>query len=107
MWGGYHTPRHWYLFNMKNIEFLGKRFSLLTKVIKCYSAPIFWSWTAHNICMKFLGKKIADILFPTITIFYGGIQATIILGVFSLIEKSLLMITGKASAMYILYEVKK
>jgi len=104
LWGGYHAPRHWYLFDSDNLGKLGRKFGLSIIECKPYCAPPFWSWTAHAVTMKFVGKKIADYLFPPIRMFYGGLHAFLVLGFFSVLERCLLLKSGKASAMWMLFK---
>ena len=101
-WGGYHTPRHWYLFNTENFQLLSQKVNLKIDTYKCYCAPIFWSWTAHSLCIKLINRKFADLCFPPVKIFYGGFQAFVILGFFSVLERLIFFLTKRANCFYIL-----
>ena len=101
-WGGNHTPRHWYLFNIENFRLLSKKVNLKIEMYKHYCAPIFWSWTAHALCIKFINRKFADLCFPPVKIFYGGVQAFFILGFFSVVERFIFFLTKRANCFYIL-----
>jgi SAM-dependent methyltransferase len=102
-WGGYHAPRHFYLFNPKNLDTMVGGIGLKTIIAQPYPCSIFWNWTCHSILMKFAGTRIADALFPPITIFYGGIRSFVLLGSFSVLEGIILRITGRASAFWIAF----
>lgn len=100
-WGGYHPPRHWYLFNIQTFRHLAKRLNAEIISFGIYSTGVFWNWSCHSICETLLGKKIADRLFPPITIFFGGLQSFIILNFFFILEKITSMTLNKANAMWI------
>ncbi|MEA2941557.1 MAG: hypothetical protein QOD09_2086 [Bradyrhizobium sp.] len=102
-WGGYHAPRHFYLFNPENMNTMVERIGLKTIVAQPYTCSIFWNWTCHSLLMKVAGSRIADALFPPITIFYGGIRSFVLLGGFSVLESIILRITGRASAFWIAF----
>lgn len=102
-WGGYHAPRHWYLFQAFTFEKLARRLKL--KVVKsdAHACSVFWNWTCHSLVLSAFGRKIADKLFPPVTIFYGGLQSFAILGFFGVFERILQKFTGKASALFIVF----
>jgi 2-polyprenyl-3-methyl-5-hydroxy-6-metoxy-1,4-benzoquinol methylase len=102
-WGGYHAPRHFYLFNPQNIAIMAARVGLNRVAARCYPSPAFWNWTCHSIVMKVAGARIADALFPPITIFYGGVRSLLLLGGFSVLESLVLRLTGRASAFWIAF----
>jgi 2-polyprenyl-3-methyl-5-hydroxy-6-metoxy-1,4-benzoquinol methylase len=102
-WGGYHAPRHFYLFNPENIATMASRAGLSEIVARSYPSPAFWNWTCHSIFMKLAGTRVADALFPPITIFYGGIRSFALFGSFSVLESIVLRITGRASAFWIAF----
>ena len=72
-WGGYHAPRHFYLFNPENMNVMVERLGLKTVVAQPYACSIFWNWTCHSLLMKVAGTAIADAIFPPVKIFYGGV----------------------------------
>lgn len=53
-WGGYHIPRHFYLFNEKAVGLLLGKAGL--KVMDFYYQPCmaFWLWSFHNCVTKYL-----------------------------------------------------
>ena len=105
-WGGYHAPRHWYLFNIETFRHLSKRLNAEIVASAPYNTAVFWNWSCHSICKAVLGKKIADRLFPPITIFYGGIHAFLILSFFSVLEKIILGVFKKANSMWVVLKKK-
>jgi SAM-dependent methyltransferase len=102
-WGGYHAPRHFYLFNPKNMATMASRVGLIGIVARSCPSPAFWNWTCHSMLMKVAGTRIADTLFPPVTIFYGGIRSFVLLGSFSVLESMILKMTGRASAFWIAF----
>jgi 2-polyprenyl-3-methyl-5-hydroxy-6-metoxy-1,4-benzoquinol methylase len=102
-WGGYHAPRHFYLFNPKNMTTMAARTGLSGIVARSYPSPAFWNWTCHSFLAKLVSYRIADAVFPPVTIFYGGIRSFILLGGFSVLESFILKLTGRASAFWIAF----
>lgn len=102
-WGGYHAPRHWYLFEAETFQHLAKRLNLKILQARSYTSSVFWNWTCHSLMTSVVGRKVADALFPPVTIFYGGIQSFMLLGFFAVLERTLLLLTGKASALWIIF----
>ena len=100
-WGGYHAPRHFYLFNPKNMSILAKRVGLEPIVAQPYPSPVFWNWTMHSMLLAAVGVKTADAIFPPVKIFYGGTRSLLILGGFSVFESAILRLSGRASAFWI------
>lgn len=51
-WGGYHIPRHFHIFNKKNIRDLLEKEGY--EIISCKSilSPVFWILSVHNYCME-------------------------------------------------------
>ena len=47
-WGGYHFPRHWNLFNKKNLAKLGEKAGFETKKITTQVSPVNWVYSFHN-----------------------------------------------------------
>ncbi len=101
-WGGYHPPRHWYLFQFRTFEKLLERFNGEIIAKGYASNGVFWNWTFHSISKKLIGKRLANMAFPPITIFYGGIRAFVILSVCSVIETVLRLFLGRGNSIWIL-----
>jgi SAM-dependent methyltransferase len=47
-WGGYHFPRHWNLFDRKNLALLARNCGLETVSIKSMMSPVNWVYSLHN-----------------------------------------------------------
>lgn len=47
-WGGYHFPRHWNLFNRKNLAKLGEKAGFKTEKIRTQVSPVNWVYSFHN-----------------------------------------------------------
>lgn len=47
-WGGYHFPRHWNLFNRKNLAKLGENVGFKTEKITTQVSPVNWVYSFHN-----------------------------------------------------------
>ncbi|MFA5196794.1 MAG: class I SAM-dependent methyltransferase [Bacteroidales bacterium] len=103
-WGGYHPPRHWYLFNIETFRHLSKQLNAEIISFAPYNTAVFWNWSCHSLCRAVLGKKMADRLFPPLTIFYGGLHSFIILSFFSVLEKILLVLFNKANSLWVVFK---
>ena len=104
-WGGYHAPRHWYIFEPKTIKFLQKKLNFKILSMHPYTMSNFWVWTFHSITEDLFGKKISNFFFPPVKILYGGIYSFILLSFFSILEKIILAATGKANSIW--FTIKK
>jgi 2-polyprenyl-3-methyl-5-hydroxy-6-metoxy-1,4-benzoquinol methylase len=47
-WGGYHTPRHLYLFNVRNLSILAERAGLRVRTIRNLLQPAHWALSIQN-----------------------------------------------------------
>lgn len=47
-WGGYHFPRHWNLFNRRNLAKLGEKAGFKTVKIQTQVTPVNWVYSFHN-----------------------------------------------------------
>ena len=47
-WGGYHFPRHWNLFNQRNLAKLGEKAGFKTEKIGTQVSPVNWVYSFHN-----------------------------------------------------------
>lgn len=47
-WGGYHTPRHWNLFNKHSLRLLTANMKFETVSITTQVSPVNWVYTVHN-----------------------------------------------------------
>jgi 2-polyprenyl-3-methyl-5-hydroxy-6-metoxy-1,4-benzoquinol methylase len=100
-WGGYHAPRHWYLFNIHTFRFLAQQMGAEIVAFGFYNTGVFWNWTCHSLCQAILGTRVAERLFPPVSIFYGGIQSSLILTLFAVVEAITFRVTGRGNALWI------
>lgn len=47
-WGGYHFPRHFYLFNADNLAHLLQRHGLAVQQVRYLASPAFWTQSLHH-----------------------------------------------------------
>jgi SAM-dependent methyltransferase len=47
-WGGYHFPRHWYLFNKKSMRKLAQKTNFKVEYLGTQCSPVNWVYTIHN-----------------------------------------------------------
>ena len=47
-WGGYHFPRHWNLFDRRNLRLLATRTGFEVEQIKTILTPVNWTYSVHN-----------------------------------------------------------
>lgn len=62
-WGGYHFPRHWYLFNKESLTRLGANAGLQVISVKYLPAQTFWIYSLHHIVKEKISDKLAGALF--------------------------------------------
>lgn len=48
-WGGYHFPRHFYLFDQRSLARLGTKVGLATASLRTAMSPVNWCYTVHNL----------------------------------------------------------
>lgn len=97
-WGGWHTPRHWYLFSPKTIRDLADRAGL--RVVGVQHMPIntFWVWGLHSFFFE-RNRKLADKLFDPVGINTAGLWGVISLSIFQGFEIILKFFSRKTSQM--------
>ncbi len=47
-WGGYHFPRHWYLFSRRSLQSLGRSAGFELDRIETIVSPVNWVYSVHN-----------------------------------------------------------
>lgn len=77
-WGGYHFPRHWNLFNKKNLAQLGEKAGFQTKKITTQVTPVNWVYSFHN---RFVDQKKPQWLIDQFTL-----KSTISLSAFTALD---------------------
>ena len=64
-WGGYHTPRHWNLFNRQTVLAAASKIGYKLKSFKRSTGHAFWLWSFHHFVKYKLGlKTIGNLLNP-------------------------------------------
>lgn len=91
-WGGYHFPRHFYLFNKKTIKRLLEKTGFEIISIKSLPSPVFWIHSIHNYLIEH-NKNIAK---------YFHYQNPILLAVATAIDMIQIGLKDKSSNMQIL-----
>lgn len=102
-WGGYHPPRHWYMFEKRTFDRLAERLGCRIVAHKSYTMSNFWSWTCHSLLLKCAGRRLADLLFPPVKILFGGVRSFVILSFFAVFERVLLALTGKGCSIWLVF----
>lgn len=75
-WGGYHFPRHWYIFNPDNLEKLAAAADLTVKEVNYLPAQSFWIYSLHHI----VKEKIA---IPWVVRLFNPFQNLLLLSLFT------------------------
>lgn len=87
-WGGYHFPRHWYLFNKANLRLLAANAGFQTERVKTVVSPVNWVYSIHNALVG-LGA-------PRWLIDRFTLKSTISLGLFTVVD-GILQLTGRGA----------
>lgn len=77
-WGGYHFPRHWNLFNRKNLTKLAEKVGFKTEKITTQVSPVNWVYSFHN---RFVDEGKPDWLINQFTL-----KSTISLSAFTALD---------------------
>ncbi len=95
-WGGYHFPRHFFIFNRNILTQMAKEQGMKIKSIKSILSPVFWVHTLHNYCADHARlRKLCPYLKPT---------NVILLSIATALEIFQLAITKKSSNLQILMQ---
>jgi SAM-dependent methyltransferase len=97
-WGGWHTPRHWYLFDPTTMGLLAKKNGL--SVVAIYQMPIntYWIWGIHS-SLFHRHRKFADRVFNPSTATTAGGRTLVLISLFQGFELILKMLFRKTSQM--------
>jgi SAM-dependent methyltransferase len=77
-WGGYHWPRHWYLFDPASLARLGRRAGLEVDGITTTLTPVNWVYSIHNL--------LADLGAPGWLRARFGLRSTVSLTAFTAVD---------------------
>lgn len=78
VWGGYHFPRHWNLFNRESLTLLAQAAGMQVVSLESVVSPVNWVYSIRN--------KLVDSRSPAWLIDQFGLKAPIMLGVFTLVD---------------------
>jgi SAM-dependent methyltransferase len=77
-WGGYHFPRHWYLFDPKTMRLLAEKTGLEVESLSTQVSPVNWVYSIRN----FLTDRKA----PDWLINRFSLKSTVSLGIFTIFD---------------------
>jgi hypothetical protein len=77
-WGGYHWPRHWYLFDPASLRSLGARAGFEVVEVATTLSPVNWVYSFHNL--------LADLGAPRWMTDRFGLSSAVSLGVFTVYD---------------------
>ncbi len=92
-WGGYHAPRHFFLFNEKNIEAILKQHGFKLLKVEYLASPAFWIQSFHHL---FYQKN-----WPLIANFFT-IKNPLLLGFFTFFDLVIIFMGMKTSNMRVI-----
>jgi len=78
VWGGYHFPRHWNLFNRKSLELLAHAAGMQVVAIDSVMSPVNWVYSIRN--------KLVDSQSPAWLIEQFSLKAPLSLAAFTLVD---------------------
>lgn len=66
LWGGYHFPRHWTLWNKDNVKKILEGSGFKVVQIQTLPSPVLWAWSLNHVWQKYNlpGQKIFSINSP-------------------------------------------
>lgn len=97
-WGGWHTPRHWYLFSPRTFTDLAESCGLKVAAIHQMPINMYWIWGLHSALFK-NHRRIADKFFDPVGVNKAGARGILLLSLFQLFELALKLITRRTSQM--------
>lgn len=105
-WGGFHFPRHWFLYNAKTFERLANEVGFEVLKVSYLPAAVFWVWSLHSLLNpKF--PRLADAFFPPVEIMTRGtLWNFILLSVFTAFDYAAILGTGECGQMRVLLRRK-
>jgi 2-polyprenyl-3-methyl-5-hydroxy-6-metoxy-1,4-benzoquinol methylase len=99
-WGGCHFPRHWTFYDATTIDSLATSVGFQVVRVEYDVNPVFWVWSFHSLLRDRLGMpRLADRLFPTVSIFHPSIQSFVLLSTFTVVDLLLRTLTGRTASM--------
>ena len=78
VWGGYHFPRHWNLFNRKSLQLLAMAAGMKVVAVESVVSPVNWVYSIRN--------YLVDVKAPSWLVEQFSLKAPISLAVFTLVD---------------------
>ena len=100
-WGGWHTPRHWYLFDVENFSRLAESSGFIQVHAVHMPINMFWVWSLHSLLFDRY-RRLADRLFSPERSGSGGLTEVILLSGFQVIEVAMKLLFRRTSQMRLL-----
>ena len=97
-WGGYHFPRHLYLFNKQNLAALCQKAGLQTISVRTAVSPVNWTYSMRNWIQDWRGPMWLRNLF--------SLHSPIPLGIFTLLDHPLSWM-GRGAILHGIFEKKQ
>jgi SAM-dependent methyltransferase len=94
-WGGYHFPRHLYLFNRRNLSELCEKAGLTTISVKTAVSPVNWTYSVRNWIQDWRGPNWLRNRF--------SLDSAVALGLFTLLDNPLSWI-GRGAILHGVFE---
>ena len=77
-WGGYHFPRHWYLFNPENLRLLARQSEFQVQSLDTLVSPVNWVYSVRNLLVDFKA--------PSWLVEHFSLKSTLSLGAFPVLD---------------------
>jgi len=100
-WGGWHTPRHWNLFNPKSMQHLATKAGLEIVETKQMTINMFWVWGMHSVLARKFPRVAAKYFNPRTTINGGPISLALLVA-FQILDRAALLCTRQAGQMRVI-----
>ncbi len=102
-WGGYHFPRHWTFYTPETLTDALTQVGLEVVDVRFYPNPVFWVWTMHHLLRDKGFPRFIWSQFPAVDIFKNSFGNVIRLGVFTVIERVLSLLSrGRMGSMLVI-----
>ncbi|MEZ6141965.1 MAG: class I SAM-dependent methyltransferase [Zavarzinella sp.] len=94
-WGGYHFPRHWYLFDRGSLAKLAEKAGFQTVSVRTATSPVNWVYSIHNLLVDWQAPKWLVRRFT--------LHSPVSLGIFTILD-TMLKWVGKGSILHGIFE---